>query len=501
MSATTAFARRYMKLFVYWPVALHPAPRRALLISYGVGSTAKALVDTRALEHIDVVDISRDILELSRVVHPESADDPLGDPRVRVHIEDGRFFLQVTGERYDLITAEPPPPKNAGVVNLYTREYFQLIRDRLNEGGMVTYWLPVHNTLPSDTRAIIRAFCDVFPDCSLWSGAGLDWMLAGSRDARFRFSRDEAAFVRQWRDPALAFELRAVGLELPEQLGALFMADAEQLASRLGDAEPLVDDWPKRISNLRHVPAAAWRTYDAWMDTSANRHRFRESSFVARAWPPALRERSLPYFEVQELIERDIRGLAVPMPQRMRELWFLLRDTPLTTAPLWHLGISSDKARAAERARAAGALTPLLREVDARVAVARRRYAQALAEMPDATPGDPASLYFRATVLALAGRGPEARALEADNRDWLPDDAGDRRFWRWLARVSARRPPAASAFPAPPARYAASDSASATISSRSARPLSQKAGSFTSTSTRASRDAGVSDPPARSSSR
>ncbi len=172
MSATRIRAQRYMKLFVYLPVAVHQDLKRALLISYGVGMTAQALTETRHLEAIDVVDTSQDILEMSHQVFDDAQDDPLDDPRVSVHIEDGRYFLQTTPHRYELITGEPPPPKSAGIVNLYTREYFALIRNRLVEGGLATYWLPVSGLLEEDTKAILRAFCEVFPDCSLWGGAG-----------------------------------------------------------------------------------------------------------------------------------------------------------------------------------------------------------------------------------------------------------------------------------------------------------------------------------------
>ena len=184
MSATGFVGRRYMKLFAYLPVALHPAPRHALLISYGVGSTARALADTRELERIDVVDISREILESSSVVFPNPATNPLLDPRVRVHVEDGRYFLQTTQELFDLITAEPPPPKMAGVVNLYSREYFDLVRGRLAPGGFATYWLPIHSLEPDDARSIMGAFCAAFEDCTLWKGMGLSWMLVGTRKAQ-----------------------------------------------------------------------------------------------------------------------------------------------------------------------------------------------------------------------------------------------------------------------------------------------------------------------------
>ena len=159
MSGNHWRSRRYMKLYVYWPVAVHPDLERALLISYGVGSTAKALTDTPGIETIDVVDISRDVLEMSDLLFPEPAEHPLRDPRVRVHVEDGRHFLQTTPRRFDLITGEPPPPQIAGVVNLYTREYFDLVRSRLAEGGIVTYWLPAHSLSPQGSLAVLAAFC------------------------------------------------------------------------------------------------------------------------------------------------------------------------------------------------------------------------------------------------------------------------------------------------------------------------------------------------------
>lgn len=436
MSGTMQFARRYQKLYVYWPVAMHPDPRRALVISFGVGNTAKALVDTRSLERIDVVDISRDILDLSKIIFSDPATHPLHDPRVQVHIEDGRFYLQATPERYDIITGEPPPPKTAGVVNLYTREYFQLIYDRLAEGGITTYWLPVHNTREVDAQAILRAFCDVFADCSLWSGKGLDWMMVGSRGARW--PRDEMHFTRQWRDPELAAELRAVGLETPEQIGALFMADSDQLRDLVAGVEPLTDDRPKRLTHPVYTGNNARRVYRAWTDADANRKRFVESRFIAEAWPEALRDRSVPYFEAQRIIESSVAREDVAMSDRMHNVDFLVRETSLITAPLWHLGVSNDELRAIDALVDAGRPTDPWALALARRAVAERDFDAALRFLDRL--GEPRNvnvLYFRATALALAGRREDARALESANRDWLPENAEDQAFWQWIGRPAA----------------------------------------------------------------
>ena len=110
--------------------------------------------------------------------------------------------MLTTAKRFDLITAEPPPPKTAGIVNLYTREYFELMRDRLSDHGIASYWLPIYQLSDSDAKAIIGAFCGAFSDCSLWSGAGAEWILVGSRGNVPAPTYE--AFSRQWRDPVSA---------------------------------------------------------------------------------------------------------------------------------------------------------------------------------------------------------------------------------------------------------------------------------------------------------
>ena len=135
---------------------------------------------------------------MSSVIYRGRGQSAARPARADVHVEDGRFFLATHSRKYDLITSEPPPPKVAGVVNLYTQEYFQAIRDHLTPNGRTTYWLPVHDLQPLDTLAIIKAFCNVFEDCTLWDGAGLEWMLMGGNGTSERVSAD--TFTAQWRD-------------------------------------------------------------------------------------------------------------------------------------------------------------------------------------------------------------------------------------------------------------------------------------------------------------
>ena len=90
--------------------------------------------------------------------------NPLRDPRVNAVVQDGRFFLQASPRKYDIISGEPPPPKVAGAVNLYTQEFFSLMRSRLNEGGIATFWLPINQLKVDEAKAILRAFHNAFPN-------------------------------------------------------------------------------------------------------------------------------------------------------------------------------------------------------------------------------------------------------------------------------------------------------------------------------------------------
>lgn len=342
MSATSTAAKRYMKLYVYLPIALKPDTRDALLISYGVGSTAKALTDSKELERIDIVDISADILEMNSIVYPGD-DNPLHDERVDVHIEDGRFFLNTTERLYDLITSEPPPPKIAGVVNLYSEEYFHLIRARLNPGGYASYWLPVQQLEPTDTLAITKAFCNAFDDCSLWSGGGLEWMLLGSNGADARV--DPAQMAAQWRDPVVYPELVALGFESVEQLGSLFMADAVQLAEVTADVAPVRDNYPARISSRLVNDRGYIELYDNLMDESLRLDRFRNSELIRERWPEGLRNESEFFFRYERLIKNHLTGNTYLRPSDAyywEAIEDLLTNTTLTTLPLWLLGSDHD---------------------------------------------------------------------------------------------------------------------------------------------------------------
>jgi len=388
MSGVDRDSARYMQLFAWLPLALHSRPRQALLISYGAGNTAQALLSDPALASLTVVDVSPEILQASGLIH--GGADPLRDARVRVVLEDGRHFLATRPDRYDVITGEPPPPMMAGVVNLYTREYFAALAARLAPGGLATYWLPVHQFEPRGARAVIAAWCLAFPDCSLWAGSNFHWILLGGREFAGRPAVDH--FARLWRVRPSAPLIAANGLEHPAQLGAAFLADAAQLREWSADAPPLDDDHPKRLA--APPPAnSPLDDYARWLVPEGARSRFTASPWVAAHWPRELMRDSEAFFRVQPILN----GQITPHPTRNLVLVDrLLRSTRLEMPIYWLLGSDLVEQRILERRRE----RPDQAYARGVRALAERDYAAAAKYFGQAAKDDPGELAPLATYSA-----------------------------------------------------------------------------------------------------
>ncbi len=410
-------AVRYMQMFAWLPLALHPEPRRALLISYGAGSTAQALLSEPQLRQLTVVDVSPEILGASALVHGKR--DPLQDPRVQLVLEDGRQYLRLHPEQFDIITAEPPPPLIAGVVNLYTREYFMAVAGRLAPGGLATYWLPVPQFKPQGARAVVRAFCDAFPDCTLWAGGRRNWILMGGREFRHRPGAQH--FSRLWRDAAAAPRIAASGLEHPVQLGATFLADAGQLSRWVGGTPALTDDHPKRIAPETDLESPVGE-YSAWLKPDDARRRFQESQWVARHWPAQFTQGSLPFFAIQPVLNGEI----APDPMRnVPQVAAILRHTDLRIPVLWLLGSDVTEQEIVNRRLAAEGYRPDYAYALGVRALAERDYATAgelFAEAAKRGPGPAGAL----AAYSMCRAGLHQQAAAATGADKL---APELRCW------------------------------------------------------------------------
>jgi predicted membrane-bound spermidine synthase len=356
MSATNLRNQRYMRLFAYLPLAFNSVAKDVLLLCYGCGVTADAFTRRSTVERIDVVDISKEVFALADFYSGINYSNPLRDPRVHAMVQDGRFFLQASPRKYDIISGEPPPPKMAGAVNLYTQEFFSLMRSRLKENGIATFWLPIDQLRVEETKAILRAFHNAFPNALVWGAADQDWIMMGINGPGRRATEDE---LRQlWNDSKTGADLRTIGIEVPQQLGALFLMDGDEIDRITYNVAPLTDIYPKRLTDQSWDDEANHRFALTYLTAPAAVERFVNSSLINQIWPETLNLGAAemePFFTI-----RQTRYLSETIgSNKLAELDLYLRHSRLRIPVLEVLGSDGLRVSIAERIANDSATPPL----------------------------------------------------------------------------------------------------------------------------------------------
>lgn len=232
---------RYMRLQALLPLLIHKGePKSALVIGLGTGITAGSLLAYPGLERRVAAELLPSVARASALF--EGNYDAANDPRLEVRLRDGRRELLRSDERYDLVTLEPPPPSAAGVVNLYSSDFYRLARDRLAENGMVAQWLPIATQNDEDTRSLVKSFLDTFPEVTLWSTELHEMLLVGSLQP---LRIDAARIAERMKERPIATALGEIGISSPADLLATWMMDRGGLERYAGDALPVTDDQPR----------------------------------------------------------------------------------------------------------------------------------------------------------------------------------------------------------------------------------------------------------------
>jgi spermidine synthase len=143
-------------------------PKTALLIAFGAGGTAGSILRYDEVQRLDVVEICGGVVEPSRRYFTKMNNGVLDDPRLHLIIQDGKNFVRLTDQTYDIIYSGPiHPQSNQGSAALYTKDFFEDCRKRLNPGGIHCLWLPMHIP-PEDYKVIVKTFQQVYPHSSMW---------------------------------------------------------------------------------------------------------------------------------------------------------------------------------------------------------------------------------------------------------------------------------------------------------------------------------------------
>jgi spermidine synthase len=230
------------------PMLLHPGPREVLTLGLGSGVTLGALtlysIDSRragtspgaeglyTVDSIDSLEISPEVLEAVQEHFSGVNHDATRHPRVRHVLGDGRNHLHFTERRFDVITSVPSNPWIAGIGNLFTKEFFEIVRAHLKPGGVFCQWIHNLDIREQEFRMVLRTVLSVFPEhLQLWDLGYDSLLIASDRELRFDPKRVEIAL----RDPLIGEELAILGIHEPVMLLRHFRWHAADLRRFVGD--------------------------------------------------------------------------------------------------------------------------------------------------------------------------------------------------------------------------------------------------------------------------
>ena len=216
------------------------APSRVLVIGCGAGVTAGAVSIDPLVKDQTIAEIEPLVPQVVSTHFAEHNFDVVRNPKVRIHLDDARHYLLTTDEKFDAITSDPLDPWVKGAATLYTREFFQVVKDHLNPGGVVTLFVQLYESNEAAVKSEIATFLEAFPNGAVFAntvnGQGYDLVLFGQLEAR---KIDVDRIEKRLSDPAneaIRRSLGEIGINSAVELFGTYAGTSADMAGWLRDA-------------------------------------------------------------------------------------------------------------------------------------------------------------------------------------------------------------------------------------------------------------------------
>lgn len=221
------------------PLLVAPRVENGLIVGYGSGVSVGSMLQSE-IKSVECVELEPTAIEADSFFNHVN-NHPLDDSRLRLIIDDARTYLRVNPTAYDMIVSEPSHPWVPGVANLFTREFFELGRNRLKDDGVFVQWLQIYQLSTESLRSVLATFRSVFPHVMVFrvKGAvdGKDLILVGSRQPLTL-----AHTAERMQNERVAKELARININSPGDLEDWFICDETQLGPAVETATINTDD-------------------------------------------------------------------------------------------------------------------------------------------------------------------------------------------------------------------------------------------------------------------
>jgi spermidine synthase len=388
------------KLLGILPVLSHASdgPKDAVVIAFGAGMTAGSVLASDEVASLDVVDLNPDIEGINDLFTEVNGDVYHRD-RFHFHNDDGRNYLVTCGKQYDLIIGDSTHPRAYDSWILYTKEFYESVRNRLKPDGVFAQWVPVLGSMRGELMNIhLNTFRSVFPNATLWYIYGCDQAFLMSTPEPFALDVErldgKLAALADW------FRASEYQLDTAERLAGFFWMGPDAMTAMIGDETRINTD---------------------------DRHYFDKQS-VLRTLPPqcqlpAFQTSALPFFRGFDAERTAAVGREQEVAGLLARYGFFGVDADLERA--YCLMPDNGNARFHMSLERAGVLPDPAEICES----AELRSYRALVS---AHPDNPMALNGLADLLAGLGRLDEALPLAARAVQLQPDDAASLDTYGWI---------------------------------------------------------------------
>jgi spermidine synthase len=240
-ASTAILDMRLERMMGHVPALIHPHPISALVVGFGAGITAGSLTRYPELRNLVICELEPFIPPASTEFFGKENYGVLHDGRTRMVYDDARHYIFTTREKFDVITTDPIHPWVKGTSVLYSKEYYELVKERLKPGGVVAQWLPIYDSDPETIRTELATFFSVFPEGTIWSnnlnGDGFDLVLLGqAQPAAIDVDAIQARLDQPGYAPVLA-SIGDVGFHSGVEVLATYAGRAQDLTRMLAGAQ------------------------------------------------------------------------------------------------------------------------------------------------------------------------------------------------------------------------------------------------------------------------
>ncbi len=243
------------------PVMMHGSPRKSLVIGLGSGITLGSMTKWETIETINCVEIEPAMIEASRFFNQWSGD-PLNDERINIIINDARSYLNATRQTYDVISSVPSNPWMAGSAQLFTKEFFETVKYRLNSGGVFGAWMQRYAIHPKDYALVLKTIDEVFENVFVWNVSHSDSLIIASEDVnKIDFNKIKEMFENAENNYS-----QLLGIETPYDLLSRFVIGPEKIKRITGSVRGVNSD------NRPLLEFSAAR--NMYLDTGDRTHQF-----------------------------------------------------------------------------------------------------------------------------------------------------------------------------------------------------------------------------------